>query len=355
MDFIRETLLEGKSEVVFLGKEGRKSKMNPIKTTADFPTTAFVLTQKYGFMSNPFAFSNGLQGNTKTVDMCMVLGMDEVIEPMLEKWRMDLAERGVEIRKKPGQEVHTFDKFMVLGAPTSVPPAVTERQLKKAFAKVEDRVKNDEHGLYDQSLHVTDEPINFSVVKKYPSGMPWVPLKSNEERPNNGRMAFMLLLKENQEQRMRNVVKEIKDTSGLTKHVGRNAWMMEMQSNHKASDSMEIKRIKDKTIEAVYAHGSMMLSLGQAQIPGLYNINKVYHLRQVDRNGKVRTLKKSIDSILDYLKWDDERVFQSVWEMEDGSVLAFFSTVIQGIETYVDNWMMCPAANLYWFLIKKRM
>ena len=42
-----------------------------------------------------------------------------------------------------------------------------------------------------------------------------------------------------------------------------------------------------------------------------------------------------------------------MWEVEDGSVLAFFSNVIPEIETYVDNWMMCPAANLYWFLIKK--
>ena len=87
----------------------------------------------------------------------MVLGMDEVIELMLEKWKMDLAERGVEIRKKPSQEVHTFDKFMVLGAQTSVPSSVM-RQLKKAFAEAENRVKNDEHGLYDQSLHDTDKP-----------------------------------------------------------------------------------------------------------------------------------------------------------------------------------------------------
>ena len=91
--------------------------------------------------------------------------MDEDIEPMLEQWRMDLAERGVEIRKKSGQEVHTCDKFMVLGSPTSVPPTVMERQLKKAFAEAEDRVKNNEHGLYDQSLHTTDETIKFSVVK----------------------------------------------------------------------------------------------------------------------------------------------------------------------------------------------
>ena len=57
----------------------------------------------------------------------------------------------------------------------------------------------------------------------------------------------------------------------------------------------------------------------------------------MDRNSKVRILKNSIASILDYLKWDDEGVFQGVWEMEDGSVMAFFSNAILDIETYVDN------------------
>ena len=69
------------------------------------------------------------------------MGMDEDIEPMLEKWRMDLSERGVEIRKKPGQLVHTFDKFMVLGVPTGVPLSVVERQLTKTFIEAENRVK----------------------------------------------------------------------------------------------------------------------------------------------------------------------------------------------------------------------
>ena len=190
-------------------------------------------------------------------------------------------------------------------------------------------------------------------MKRFPTGMPWVPLKGDEERPNNGRLAFVMLLKEDQVQRMRQIAREISDTSGLTKFAGRNAWMMEMQSNHKANDSMEVKRIKEKTIESVKSHGSMMLSLGQARIPGLYNVNKVHLIKQVNKKGEVKILKKSIASILDYLKWEDERVFQSVWEMEDGSVMAFFSNVIPDIETYVDNWMMCPAANIHWFLIKK--
>ena len=105
------------------------------------------------------------------------MGMDEDIEPMLEKWRMDLSERGVKIRKKPGQLVHTFGKFMLLGVPTGVPIPVVERELAKAYTEAEDRIKKDEHGLYDQRHHDTNEPIKFSLVKRYPTGMPWVKLK----------------------------------------------------------------------------------------------------------------------------------------------------------------------------------
>jgi len=68
-----------------------------------------------------------------------------------------------------------------------------------------------------------------------------VPVKGDEERPNNGRLTFVILLKENQEPRMRQIVRELKDTNGLTEFLRRNTWMMEMQSSVKASDSMEIR------------------------------------------------------------------------------------------------------------------
>ena len=42
-----------------------------------------------------------------------------------------------------------------------------------------------------------------------------------------------------------------------------------------------------------------------------------------------------------------------MWECKDKSVLAYFSSAIKDIDPYVDNWMMCPAANIHWFLIKK--
>ena len=97
--------------------------------------------------------------------------------------------------------------------------------------------------------------------------------------------------------------------------------MMEMQSSVKASDSMEVRRQKERTIEAVFIHGSMMLSLGQAQVPGLRNINHVHHLRQVDKQVKVRVVKKTMTGVLEYLRWNEERVFESIWEKGGGSAL----------------------------------
>ena len=34
-------------------------------------------------------------------------------------------------------------------------------------------------------------------------------------------------------------------------------------------------------------------------------------------------------------------------------MMVFFSNAIKNIETYVTNWTRCPAANIYWFLLKK--
>ena len=51
----------------------------------------------------------------------MAMGMDVEIEPLLEEWRIDLSERGIEIKKKPGQMVYTCDRWMTTGVRTGVP------------------------------------------------------------------------------------------------------------------------------------------------------------------------------------------------------------------------------------------
>ena len=143
LDFIRETLLEGESDVVFLGKEEWKSKATPIRTTADFPSTACALTKKYAVLPNESAFRDGRQ-TTKAVDLFMIIGMDVEIEPKLGDWRTDLEERGVTIRKKPGQIIHTYDGFMLLGTPTPLSPTVVKRE--RAYDNIRGGRRQSEEG-----------------------------------------------------------------------------------------------------------------------------------------------------------------------------------------------------------------
>ena len=63
----------------------------------------------------------------------MVLGIDTKLELLLEEWRMDLSERGTEIRKKQFQIVHTFERFMILSIPTGVPIPVVREAVQEGF------------------------------------------------------------------------------------------------------------------------------------------------------------------------------------------------------------------------------
>ena len=76
--------------------------------------------------------------------------------------------------------------------------------------------------------------------------MPWVPIKEDEGRPNNGRLAFVMLLKEDQELRMRQIFKKLKGTNGLTKHVGTAVWMMEVQGAQKLQTKWKSKDKRKK-------------------------------------------------------------------------------------------------------------
>ena len=80
-----------------------------------------------------------------------------------------------------------------------------------------------------------------------------------------------------------------------------------MQAPVGANDDMAARQRKEKTIQAVYAHGSMQLSLGHTLVPGLRNVEKVYHIKQLKKDGTTIMLKKSMAGILHYLKWDEEK------------------------------------------------
>ena len=97
-------------------------------------------------------------------------------------------------------------------------------------------------------------------------------------------------------------------------------------------------------------HGCLQLSLGYAHVPGLRNITKKHLLRKTETDGKEKLIRKSIAGVIAYMPWEGDNMFQSAWELEDILTMVFFSSVIDRIIDYVKNYILCPAANLYWFL-----
>ena len=344
---------EGGTDVAFLGKDGRKSTIPPIRKLSDFPTTAYALKENYAFVPNKFAFTDAKLGTSKVVELCMIIGMDKEIVPTLEAWEMDLAEKGIEIKEKKCQLLHTHDKHMILGCPTSLPPLLVERQCKAAFEDGEKKIKGNKQGLYDQSLHAKNEPLQFAILKRWPTGLPWTNTQEGETRIDSGRMVFVIQIKAEQEPRLRQILMELKDTSCLGLHLGKHAWTMEMQAPIRDGDDMATKQKKNKTIDAICAHGSFQLSIGHTIVPGMRNVEKVHRLKQLTATGSTIMIKKSMASVLHYLQWEEDKVFQSVFTLEDGTAMVFFSNVIKDIETYVMNWTTCPAANIYYFLMRK--
>ena len=98
--------------MAFLGKEMRKSEKPPIRMTADFLSSAYELTKGYNCVPNPLAFFDGRRDNSKQVDICMVLGMDKEIAPLLDEWTMDLTERGIDTKKAMPTSSHVRQIYL---------------------------------------------------------------------------------------------------------------------------------------------------------------------------------------------------------------------------------------------------
>ena len=136
---------------------------------------------------------------------------------------------------------------MVLGTPTIIPVAVLKRQLVLAIKASEARILSDVIERHDKSNHAGKKEIEFEVVTGYPTGMPYRKYEEGEQRPNNGRNAFILQVKEEHEPRLRAVMEEMKATGGLKKFCGPTSWTIEMQPPTRENDDLQAKGKMEKS------------------------------------------------------------------------------------------------------------
>jgi hypothetical protein len=92
--------------------------------------------------------------------------------------------------------------------------------------------------------------------------------------------------------------------------------------------------------------------MGAAQIGGVVDINTPFTLRLTpDAENKPRepttTSVKEVFARMDVKK---KKVWICLLENTNGSFTGYFSSMVAGIKDYVQNFITCPAAQVFWWL-----
>jgi hypothetical protein len=109
---------------------------------------------------------------------------------------------------------------------------------------------------------------------------------------------------------------------------------------------------KTQYIPMVQAHGSVQLSMGAAQIGWVVDINTPLTLHLTpDAENKPReptiTLVKEVFAMMEVKK---KKVLICLSENTNGSFTGYFSSMDMEIKDYVQNFITCPTAQVFWWL-----
>jgi hypothetical protein len=114
--------------------------------------------------------------------------------------------------------------------------------------------------------------------------------------------------------------------------------------------------VKNKYTHVVQAHGLVQLSMGATTIEGMLNVDTAFDLRLLpDADGKPRQpTKTTVKEIFSMMMINDGLKVHKVWIClstgTNGMTTGYFSSVVLAIWDHVAAFIMCPAAQVYWWL-----
>ncbi len=105
----------------------------------------------------------------------------------------------------------------------------------------------------------------------------------------------------------------------------------------------------------VQAQGLVQLSMGAAQIGGVVDINTPFTLRLTpDAENKPREpttmLVKEVFAMMEVKK---KKVWNCLSKNTNGSFTGYFSSMVAEIKDYVQNFITCPMAQVFWWLRRR--
>ena len=354
MKFIRAELQ--KDFVVLPLTGSTTSDLKPIASGEDLPEYEVSL-RRYLHIPNTNAFADVKKGQTRKIKgSCWVAMNDDAVGTPLETmWASvqgDLRTLKCQMWIKPNQNIDTAQDVVFLGVPISVGTTKVKQIVDAVLKPLEKELIVENPSQFPKSRHQKEQWLDYALDTGYPYGLPWEepePGKENEPREPNGRMAYIFQIKREDQPRLLALLEEAKYRHLWKKHFGEPACTTKMVSQW---DQDEEKRAL--YIDMVTTHGSVMLSTGAATIRGLINAEKVFTLRRKDDEGNdLAPIKKSIRHVLMYDKIEGEPVWTFIIKGDDGAYKGYFPSVAEPIKQYVQEFVSCPAAQIFWFLLSR--
>jgi hypothetical protein len=102
----------------------------------------------------------------------------------------------------------------------------------------------------------------------------------------------------------------------------------------------------------VQTHGSVQLSMGAATIKGMINVDMVFDLRLLpEADGKPQPLAKTlVKEIFSMMELHGKKVWIRLSTGTNGTTTAYFLSVIEEIREHMAAFILCQAAQVYWWL-----
>ncbi len=108
-------------------------------------------------------------------------------------------------------------------------------------------------------------------------------------------------------------------------------------------------------IHMVQTHGSVQLSMEAATIEEMLDVDTIFELQLLpDTDGKPRQpTKTTVKEIFSMMMINEHKVWICLSTGTNGMTTGYFSSIAPAIRDHVAAFVLCPAAQVYWWLRRR--
>lgn len=336
----------------FLPKKDSPKEFGPITSRETCPEVQFVLLRHYLDSKNMYAFANGKPKSMKTIKVSATLGINEDPKPLFDAVRGDLMNFQVSMVYKPYQALDTTNRLLFLGAPQDANKHETEETIYRILSQLEKKLRVNDPDGFPFEIHGGELP-RFAIVSEQPGGLPYVEKtdaeKSARVGPPREQRTLQILCATADYDRLARLVMAAKEEKHWTKEFGPSCHPAEVPTNEYSESQ------RQRYVQMIETHRSSQLSAGSVPISGLRDADKEFTLRRLPdaKNRAQPPMELTIKTVMRDMKFKGKMLWLCVLKADNGRYTGYFSSGDAVLTAYVQAFLLCPAAQIYFYLLKR--